>query len=110
MYFFECADDMSILAATHSPRLVKNILVKEQNNCTIYQVYKHGDYSQLCLLHMFAKEEKREKYFFDRASCQCIFCKDVDSGRGRDRIGITSESLFENPVSGVKAGGKSLKE
>lgn len=89
---FECADDMSILAATHSPRLVKNILVKEQNNCTIYQVYKHGDYSQLCLLHMFAKEEKREKYFLTEHHANAFFAKMLILVEGETEL-----ELLQNP-------------
>lgn len=87
---FECADDMSILAATHSPRFVKNILVKEQNNCTIYQVYKRGDYSQLCLLHMFAKEEKREKYFLTEHHANAFFAKMLILVEGETELELLS--------------------
>lgn len=102
---FECADDIVVLAATHSPRLVKNVLVKEQDNSSIYQVYKRGDYSRLCLLSMFAKRGKKRKIFSHRASCQCIFCQDSDfSGRG-NRTGIAAEPLFETIISGIETGG-----
>lgn len=87
---FECADDMSIMAATHSPRFVKNILVKEQNNCTIYQVYKRGDYSQLCLLHMFAKEEKREKYFLTEHHANAFFAKMLVLVEGETELELLS--------------------
>ena len=72
---FECADDIVVLAATHSPRLVKNVLVKEQDNSSIYQVYKRGDYSRLCLLSMFAKEEKRERYFLTEHHANAFFAR-----------------------------------
>ncbi len=72
---FECADDIVVLAATHSPRFVKNILVKERDNSAIYQVYKKGDYSRLCLLSMFSKEEKRERYFLTEHHANAFFAR-----------------------------------
>lgn len=89
---FECAEDMNILAATHSPRFVKNILVKEQNNCTIYQVYKRGNYSKLCLLHMFAKEEKRERYFLTEHHANAFFAKMLILVEGETEL-----ELLQNP-------------
>lgn len=89
---FTCAEDMNILATTHSPRFVKNILVKEQNNCTIYQVYKRGNYSQLCLLHMFAKEEKRERYFLTEHHANAFFAKILILVEGETEL-----ELLQNP-------------
>lgn len=89
---FECADDMVVLAATHSPRFVKNILVKEQDNCRIYQVYKRGEYSQLCLLQMFAKEEKREKYFLTEHHANAFFAKILILVEGETEL-----ELLQNP-------------
>lgn len=71
----ECADDIVVLAATHSPRFVRNILMKEQDNSRIYQVYKRGEYSRLCLLQMFEKEEKRERYFLTEHHANAFFAK-----------------------------------
>ena len=89
---FECVDDMVVLAATHSPRFVKNILVKEQDNCTIYQVYKRGEYSQLCLLQMFAKEEKRERYFLTEYHANAFWAKILILVEGE-----TEMELLQNP-------------
>lgn len=89
---FVCLNDMTILATTHAPRIVKNILVKEQDNCTIYQVYKRGDYSQLCLLNMFAKEEKREKYFLTEHHANAFFAKILILVEGETEL-----ELLQNP-------------
>lgn len=87
-----CTEDITVLAATHSSRLVKNILVKEQNNCTVYQVYKRGDYSRLCLLSMFAKEEKRERYFLTDHHVNAFFAKMLLLVEGETEL-----ELFQNP-------------
>lgn len=89
---FACADDITVLAATHSPRFVKNILVKEQDNCTIYQVYKRGEYSRLCLLSMFAKEEKRERYFLTEHHANAFFAKMLILVEGETEL-----ELLQNP-------------
>lgn len=89
---FDCADDMTILAATHSPRLVKNILVKEQDNAAVYQVYKRRSYSQLCLLSMFAKEEKRERYFLTEHHANAFFAKILILVEGETEL-----ELLQNP-------------
>ncbi|MCI8682711.1 MAG: AAA family ATPase [Lachnospiraceae bacterium] len=89
---FECADDIVVLAATHSPRLVKNVLVKEQDNSSIYQVYKRGDYSRLCLLSMFAKEEKRERYFLTEHHANAFFARILILVEGETEL-----ELLQNP-------------
>lgn len=89
---FECVDDMVILAATHSPRLVKNVLVKEQKNAAIYQVYKRGDYSHLCLLNMFSEDEKREKYFLTEHHANAFFAKILILVEGETEL-----ELLQNP-------------
>lgn len=89
---FDCIDDITVLAATHSPRFVKNILVKEHDNCAIYQVYKRGAYSRLCLLSMFAKEEKREKYFLTEHHANAFFAKMLLLVEGETEL-----ELLQNP-------------
>lgn len=89
---FECVDNMVILAATHSPRLVKNILVKEHNNAAIYQVYKRGDYSYSCLLNMFSKNDKREKYFLTEHHANAFFAKILILVEGETEL-----ELLQNP-------------
>lgn len=89
---FECVDDIVVLAATHSPRLVKNILVKEQDNAAIYQVYKQGDYSYLCLLNMLSKDDKREKYFLTEHHANAFFAKILILVEGETEL-----ELLQNP-------------
>lgn len=87
----ECADYVNILASTHSSRVVKNILVKENNNSMIYQVYKRGDYSELSLLKMF-KQDAREKYFLMDHHVNAFFAKMVLLVEGETEL-----ELFQNP-------------
>lgn len=89
---FACADDITVLAATHSPRFVKNILVKEQDNAAVYQVYKQEDYSQLCLLALFSKEEKRERYFLTEHHANAFFAKILILVEGETEL-----ELLQNP-------------
>lgn len=91
---FECVEDITVLSSTHSPRFVKNILVKEQDNCTIYQIYKRGDYSQLCLLSMFAREEKREKYFLTEHHANAFFAKILILVEGETEIELLQNSYL----------------
>ena len=72
---FSCLEDITVLVATHSSRFVRNVLVKENKNCTLYQVYKRGDYSYLCLLSMFSEQEQREKYFMTEHHANAFFAK-----------------------------------
>lgn len=88
----ECVEDISVIATTHSPRLVKNILVKEQRNATIYQVYKRGDYSYLCLLNMFEEQENREKYFLTEQHANAFFAKILVLVEGETEL-----ELLQNP-------------
>lgn len=89
---FNCITDIIVLASTHSPRLVKNVLVKEENNCTMYQVYKRGDYSYLCLLSMFSKEDKREKFFLTEHYVNAFFAKILVLVEGETEL-----ELLNNP-------------
>ena len=89
---FMCIDDITALVATHSPRLVKNVLVKERENSSIYQVYKKGDYSYLCLLNMFSKEEKREKFFLTEHHANAFFSKMIILVEGETEL-----ELLQNP-------------
>lgn len=89
---FECVEDLVVLSATHSSRFVKNILVKEQDNSAIYQVYKRGDYSRLCLLSMFSKEEKRERYFLTEHHANAFFAKILILVEGETEL-----ELLQNP-------------
>lgn len=89
---FMCLDDITVLAATHSARFVKNILIKEQDNCTVYQVYKRKDYSRLCLLSMFSKEEKRERFFMTEHHANAFFAKMLILVEGETEL-----ELLQNP-------------
>lgn len=91
---FECVEDITVLSATHSPRFVKNILIKEQNNCTIYQVYKRREYSHLCLLSMFAKEEKREKFFLTEHHANAFFAKLLILVEGETELELLQNSYL----------------
>lgn len=89
---FKCVADIIVIASTHSPRLVKNILIKEKNNCTMHQVYKKGDYSYLCLLNMFSKEEKRERIFLTEHYVNAFFAKILILVEGETEL-----ELLNNP-------------
>lgn len=89
---FSCVNDITILAATHSPRFVKNVLVKENYNCTLYQVYKRNNYSQLCLLNMFSDDEKREKVFLTEHHVNAFFAKMIILVEGETEL-----ELLQNP-------------
>lgn len=91
---FVCIEDITVLAATHSPRFVKNVLVKERENSTIYQVYKRGDYSHLCLLNMFSKEEKREKYFLTEHHANAFFSKMLILVEGETELELLQNSYL----------------
>lgn len=88
----EGAKELTILAATHSPRLVRNIFVKEQSNCLIYQVYKRGEYSNLCRLRLFSEQERREKYFLTEHHANAFFAKILILVEGETEL-----ELLQNP-------------
>ena len=91
---FICVDDITVLAATHSSRLVKNMLVKEQGNTTVYQVYKRGKYSHLCLLHMFSGVEKRERVFLTEHHANAFFAKLLILVEGETELELLSNSFL----------------
>lgn len=89
---FSCLDNITVLVATHSSRFVRNVLVKENRNCTLYQVYKRGEYSYLCLLSMFSEQEQREKYFMTEHHANAFFAKVLVLVEGETEL-----ELFQNP-------------
>lgn len=72
---FECVEDITVISTTHSSRFVRNILLRDQENSTAYQIYKRKDYSELCLMNMFRADEKREKVFFSDQYANAFFAK-----------------------------------
>lgn len=92
---FACLDDIIVVIATHSPRVVKNVLIKEKGNCTVYQVYKRGYYSYLCLLRMFSREEKREKFFLNDNHANAFFARLLILVEGETEIELLSNSYLK---------------
>lgn len=88
----EEAEEITILAATHSPRLVRNVFVKEQDNCLIYQIYMRDNYSNLCLLKLFSHQEYREKYFLTEHHANAFFAKLLILVEGETEL-----ELLQNP-------------
>lgn len=67
---------MGVLLATHSARLVKNILAQEGGDNQLYQVYRRGEETRLSRFQMFRKDtEMRERYFITDQHASAYFAK-----------------------------------
>lgn len=76
--FYQCRGYVGVLLATHSARLVKNILAQEGGDNQLYQVYRRGEETRLSRFQMFRKDtEMRERYFITDQHAKRIFCKSI---------------------------------
>ncbi|MBU3202213.1 retron Eco8 family effector endonuclease [Clostridium estertheticum] len=91
--FCECSEHMVFIMATHSPRLVKNILVKDEGKFTIYQICKADNYSTISKFNMLRSEEDdlREKYCITDQHASAYFAKSLLLVEGESEM-----ELFQN--------------
>lgn len=74
--FYQNRYYVGILMATHSARLVKNILVQEGGDNQLYQVYRKGDETRVSRFQMFRQNmEARERYFITDQHASAYFSK-----------------------------------
>ena len=74
--FYQCRGYVGVLLATHSARLVKNILAQEGGDNQLYQVYRRGEETRLSRFQMFRKDtEMRERYFITDQHASAYFAK-----------------------------------
>lgn len=91
--FCVCSEHMAFIMATHSPRLVKNLLIKDDGQYIIYQVWKDGDYSVISKFNMFrsAKDDLREKYCITDQHASAYFARSLLLVEGESEM-----ELFQN--------------
>lgn len=91
--FCECSEHIVFVMATHSPRLVKNVLIKDDGHYIIYQVCKDGNYSRISKFNMFysTQNDFREKYCITDQHASAYFAKSLLLVEGESEM-----ELFQN--------------
>lgn len=74
--FYQCRYYVGFLIATHSARLVRNILTQDNGDNQLYQVYRKGEETVLSCFQMFRQNaEQRERYFITDQHVSTYFAK-----------------------------------
>ena len=74
--FSQCRYDVRVLLATHSARLIRNILVQEGGENQLYQVYRRGEETKISRFQMFRQDsEMRERYFITDQHASAYFAR-----------------------------------
>lgn len=74
--FYQCRYSVGFLIATHSARLVRNILTQDSGDNQLYQVYRRGEETMLSRFQMFRQDaETRERYFITDQHASAYFAK-----------------------------------
>lgn len=91
--FCKYSEHMSFIIATHSPRLVKNVLIKDNGFYNIFHISKDGDYSTFSKFNMFrsAQNDLREKYCITDQHASAYFAKSLLLVEGESEL-----ELFQN--------------
>lgn len=89
--FCQCSKDLTFIIATHSPRLVKNILIRDEGNFTIYQVYMLDKKTCVSKFKMFYTNKIREKVFITDQHASAYFAKAILLVEGETEL-----ELFNN--------------
>lgn len=93
--FYECSNDMCFLLASHSPRLVKNVLKQDGQNHVLYHVYQ--DWNQVTGLSRFrifeeSDKDNRERFFITDQHASAYFAKALLLVEGETEL-----EVFQNP-------------
>jgi hypothetical protein len=88
--FCMCSENLLFVIATHSPRLIKNILIRDEGLYRIYQVYKQGDYTNISKFSMFhsKRSDLREKFFITDQHASAYFSKSLLLVEGESELEI----------------------
>lgn len=74
--FYQCRHYVGFLIATHSARLVRNILTQDSGDNQLYQIYRRGKETMLSRFQMFRQDaEMRERYFITDQHASAYFAK-----------------------------------
>lgn len=74
--FYECKNQVRFLMASHSARLVKDILVQDGGENQIYQIYQQGYETKISRFRMFRRDgDVRERYFITDQHASAYFSK-----------------------------------
>lgn len=74
--FSQCRYDVRVLLATHSARLIRNILVQEGGENQLYQVYRRREETKISRFQMFRQDsEMRERYFITDQHASAYFAR-----------------------------------
>lgn len=90
----ECSADINVILTTHSPRIVKNVLIKEEDNSIIYQMYKKENISEISSLNLFKKDKKgieKERFVLTEHHANAFFAKILLLVEGETEL-----ELFQN--------------
>ena len=93
--FYECSNNMCFLLASHSPRLVKNVLKQDGQNHVLYHVYQ--DWNQATGLSRFrifeeSDKDNRERFFITDQHASAYFAKALLLVEGETEL-----EVFQNP-------------
>lgn len=74
--FYQCRYYVGFLIATHSARLIRNILTQDSGDNQLYQIYRKGEETMLSRFQMFRQDtEMRERYFITDQHASVYFAK-----------------------------------
>lgn len=89
---FDSSDRIQYLISTHSSRMVKDVMVRGEENCTVEHVVLKEKYSCLKPMRLFSPEMSRERIQMTDSYANAYFARMVVSVEGESEL-----EFFQNP-------------
>lgn len=91
-----CHDTIRFLIATHSPRLLKNILKLEQSNCMVIHVSKANGHTHTSAVTLFSQDsDKRLRIFMTDQHANAYFSRYILSVEGASENEVFSNKYLQ---------------
>ncbi len=92
-----CGSSMRFLIATHSPRLLKNVLKLEESNCQVIHVSIYGGYTRAVPIRLFsqAQDDDRPRVFMMDQHANAYFSRYILSVEGASETELFSNGYLQ---------------
>lgn len=95
---FDCNKILKFMIATHSARLLKNVLKQEKGECQVFHTSKCNKYTYTTVLNLFSSNpnDNRPRYFITDQHANAYFSKYVLSVEGETEMELFSNKFLIN--------------
>ena len=90
-----CDDEVRFLIATHSPRMLKDILKLERQNCEIIHVSLASGYTHAGAIELFSSRDNRPRVFINDQHANAYFSRYILSVEGASENEVFSNAFLQ---------------